>query len=1341
MNSSHSSPEDATQIEPKTARRRLLSMGTAYAMGTFNDNFFKQAALFLALAAGMQETQGLATVLFALPFVLFSAWAGWLADRMPKKNIVISSKFLELAAMLLGLWALISMSWVGIVGIVFLMALQSTLFSPALNGTIPENFPAREVPKVNALLKMATTLTILAGLGLGGIVLDLDALWPKLVHTFFPEGLPSFLLEAQHGFGRLAVGALAILVSVVGLLSAFGIHKAAAPKGKGNPFPLLGPVNSAYHAMECHAKDKALFLSLAGEAFFYGFSVFALLVINNFGVNQLGFSMALTSLLSVALMLGICIGSLIAGKHEAFSWKRFMLPGGSGMAAGLLLAALAPLFPGTTLRFAFLILAFTFTGICGGLYLIPLVSFIQIRPKATDKGKTLGISNFASFTAVALSGLAFMLVGKASPAWLLVASSAVGLAFMLWAASFLRRLPATTLADKAPSPLGLLLQTLVSLRYRLKVSGMENIPVDNEAKTPLLFLPNHPALVDSTLVYSLIAGFRPRPLADERQMQGPLGSLAAKCVRAIIIPDLSKDGGKDGAKARQGVEEGMQGVTKALAQGENVLLYPSGKIYRSSKERLGGNSGAASLIAAMPELRVVLIRITGLWGSSFSYAAKKSAPHFAKALLQGALTLAANLLFFTPRRNVQVEFVEHPGLPREGNRRTLNAWLEKFYNEAERPPVAVPRFFWQGKQPVQLEDYVQTEREAGAGFGVSPQVREAVYTSLRKAANLPPQHVLTEDMSLGGELGLDSISLMDLVLELEGMHGKKINSLEALLTVGDCLAAVGGEVVEEEAPPPPVPEAWFAPAAAKILSMPEGAKTIPDAFLSIVRRAPNMPLLADRSGLRTRREILTGALVLAERFKILPGKRLGIMLPSVPTVAAVWLAAQLAGKEAVFFNWTVGETNLRHCIAMSGVRYIISASALLDRLKRSGLNIDALPVSWLSMENLGASLTRKEKLKGFVRARFMRSFASYPMAEVAAVLFTSGSEALPKAVPLTHRNVLVNAKDIIDVLELEANEAILAMLPPFHSFGLVVGLVLPLSLGLKAAFHPNPTETEPLISLIKDYKLTLLAAPPTFLEAMLDKLKNMGEKGKGAFASLRFAFVGAEKCPEHIYAAFDEACPSAALCEGYGITECSPAVSVNRPKAIQPGTLGHAMPAVTTAIVHEEEGHIIGRVKTGETGMLLVRGESIFKGYLGEAPNPFVHFEGHTWYRTGDLLSMDETGRLTFRGRLKRFIKLAGEMISLPQVENVLIEAFSSRGEAAQEGPLLAVEASPEEAGAEIAVFTPLALELSEINAALRAAGLSALYNVKRIISVKAIPLLGSGKTDYMALREQLKGA
>ena len=221
------SPES---LPAASGKKILLSMGTTYAMGTFNDNFFKQAALLLAASAGLESIQGIASAMFALPFVACSAWAGWLADRMPKNRMVIWSKFMELAAMLYGVWALVDMNWAGMVAVVFLMGLQSTIFSPALNGAIPENFPPQEVPRVNALLKLATTATILLGIAAGGVVLDLSEF--SAFAAFIPQG--------DHGFGRLAVGAVAVFIAVIGLASPLALAKALFLPGQTLPFPYWG---------------------------------------------------------------------------------------------------------------------------------------------------------------------------------------------------------------------------------------------------------------------------------------------------------------------------------------------------------------------------------------------------------------------------------------------------------------------------------------------------------------------------------------------------------------------------------------------------------------------------------------------------------------------------------------------------------------------------------------------------------------------------------------------------------------------------------------------------------------------------------------------------------------------------------------------------------------------------------------------------------------------------------------------------------------------------------------------------------------------------------------------
>ena len=676
---------DALLSESRSRRGRVVGMGIAYALGVFNDNFFKQAALFLAAIAKLEWMQGIAAALFALPFVLFSAWGGWLADAFPKKRVIVRAKYLELAAMLLGACALCAAGfiphWWGMAAVVFLMGLQSTFFSPALNGAIPENFPVREVPGVNALFKLATTAAILLGFSLAGVALELPA--PACMLPLLPEGpLP---------FGRVAVGVFAVMASGAGILAAYSIRDSRENARPSAPFPWFGPLDSFRHALECRNNDRHLYLVLAGEAFFYAISSFVLLCLPNLGL-RLDFSLTVTSVLPVALTVGICIGSVLAGRHEAGVWRRFMPAAGSGMALGLVAAAAAPLLP-SALHLPWLLAVFSLAGICGGLYLIPLVSFLQIRPSAGERGKVLGISNFAAFSGILLSGLVFALIGFLHPALLLACAGLVICAFLAWAGRLLRSLPGKTLADTRSGPLGIFLRLCAGLRYRVTTSGLDSIAAPGKDEA-ILFLPNHPALIDPIIVYSQIADLRTRPLADAKQMGGLLGSLAGVVTRAVRIPSIQTEG----FKARHAIRAAIQAVTDALRKGDCVLFYPAGRAYRAQKESLGNNSGTAAILRALPDVRVVLVRTTGLWGSSFSYAAAGKAPSMVRGLARGIAVVIANLVFFTPRREVRVEFLEPDDLPRGGDKHSLNPWLEAFYNKAERPAVAVPRFFWQRKR-------------------------------------------------------------------------------------------------------------------------------------------------------------------------------------------------------------------------------------------------------------------------------------------------------------------------------------------------------------------------------------------------------------------------------------------------------------------------------------------------------------------------------------------------------------------------------------------------------------------------------------------------------------------
>jgi long-chain-fatty-acid--[acyl-carrier-protein] ligase len=226
--------------------------------------------------------------------------------------------------------------------------------------------------------------------------------------------------------------------------------------------------------------------------------------------------------------------------------------------------------------------------------------------------------------------------------------------------------------------------------------------------------------------------------------------------------------------------------------------------------------------------------------------------------------------------------------------------------------------------------------------------------------------------------------------------------------------------------------------------------------------------------------------------------------------------------------------------------------------------------------------------------------------------------------------------------------------------------------------------------------------------------------------------TGAEKCPEALAASLATRWPRLEVLEGYGITECSPVVCGNIQGAARIGTIGVPLPSVTCALVDLDTGR---RVAPGGTGMLLVRGPSIFGGYLGSEESPFTDFEGLSWYRTGDLVREDPEGRLVFAGRLKRFVKLGGEMISLPAIEEVLVLRFTRPGD---EEPVVAVEAMPAEANPDLVLFTVRPVTREEANGALRAAGLGALHAIRQVRLVERIPLLGTGKTDYRALKALL---
>ncbi|MCP4040890.1 MAG: MFS transporter [Gammaproteobacteria bacterium] len=371
-------------------------MAITYLLGVFNDNFFKQVAIFLAFAASRSELQEPIIKYFSLPFILFSAYAGFFADKFPKRRIVIFAKYLELVAMVVGIIGIITVNFPLIIAMVFLMALQSTLFGPALNGAIPELYPVEHVPKANAVIKMVTTIAIIVGISTAGLVLD---------QNWFVTDIP---------FGHLFAGGIMLLVAVGGVMAAYGMRKSDMPR-RDIDFPWAGPIESVryLHGM---GGDPPLLLAILSSTFFYFTSTAVLAFLNELCLKTLGFSNTATSVQIASLAIGVAIGAIIAAKlAEEIPWYKILPLASLGFALCLFLVSTVVYLPAAIsfyTLFAFLIM----TGICGGIFLIPVVTFIQVRPAADRKGRTIGVSNFLDFSGIFLAGAIFGLaIGMVGP--------------------------------------------------------------------------------------------------------------------------------------------------------------------------------------------------------------------------------------------------------------------------------------------------------------------------------------------------------------------------------------------------------------------------------------------------------------------------------------------------------------------------------------------------------------------------------------------------------------------------------------------------------------------------------------------------------------------------------------------------------------------------------------------------------------------------------------------------------------------------------------------------------------------------------------------------------------
>jgi len=484
----------------------------------------------------------------------------------------------------------------------------------------------------------------------------------------------------------------------------------------------------------------------------------------------------------------------------------------------------------------------------------------------------------------------------------------------------------------------------------------------------------------------------------------------------------------------------------------------------------------------------------------------------------------------------------------------------------------------------------------------------------------------------------------------------------------------------------------------------------------VIEDTQRKPLTYDR--------VLIGAMVLGRIFasKTKPGERVGLLLPNVATVAPAFFGLSAFGRVPAMLNFTAGPKSLLVACRAAQIRYVISSRRFVTEGKLEDL-VEAIgrDVEFIWLEDVGKKVSKADKLIGVVSswfARFLHKREKVGPDDVGVMLFTSGSEGLPKGVALTHANVLANVEQFLRTLELSSDDSLFNPLPVFHSFGMTVGLVAPFSIGMRVFFYPTPLHYKQIPAIVADSGSTILIGTDTFASGW-------GRQAEPEhFKKLRLVVLGAERIKEATRKIWRERF-GIELYEGYGATEAAPAIAANTPLYHRDGTVGRLLPGMSYRI--EEVAGL------DEGGRLWITGPNVMLGYMRETAPGQLEATPDGWHDTGDVVSVDAEGYITIRGRAKRFAKIGGEMISLAAAEAYVAQVWPDDAHAV-------VAVADERKGEQLVLVTDRHdPDREQLIASAREHGVPEIMLPKRIVTVEALPMLGTGKTDYSAIGELAK--
>jgi acyl-[acyl-carrier-protein]-phospholipid O-acyltransferase / long-chain-fatty-acid--[acyl-carrier-protein] ligase len=471
----------------------------------------------------------------------------------------------------------------------------------------------------------------------------------------------------------------------------------------------------------------------------------------------------------------------------------------------------------------------------------------------------------------------------------------------------------------------------------------------------------------------------------------------------------------------------------------------------------------------------------------------------------------------------------------------------------------------------------------------------------------------------------------------------------------------------------------------------------------------------------TYQKALIAALMLAKKFGKYEDSYVGVM---VPTSAGCILASTgllMAGKTPVMINYSTGaKNNCLYARNKCGFHTILTSRALLQKI-----SCPEMP-GMICLEDIMDDIGLTDKLPAALKSKLSADSIIKKLPETSpddncVILFTSGSEKEPKAVQLTHRNIYSNIQGAIERFELTSDDIIMSILPLFHVFGLMTNFWLPMILGATAVTYANPLDYKTIPKLVKSQKATMITGTPIFYAGYLRESK------EGDFETMKTMVGGADKIPDSLREGYQKK-HGITLLEGYGTTETSPVISANTLKENKPGSIGRPFPDVHVKITHIETGAVL---PSGQEGKILVKGPNVMKGYYDDLEE--TSFRIHDgWYDTGDMGLIDEDGYLWHKGRLKRFVKIGGEMISLVRTENVLEKLLP------RDIYCCVVEIPDAKKGARLIAAVTGKVNNRELINKMKEE-LPAIALPAAFVEFDDLPKMGSGKMDFRTITEMVK--